>query len=160
LAIPSSTFSAIGLWLVGTVASSLICLLIGFISIKAIVYLTTEIKEFEVIKEDPVAISLFVSGFIIFGGLIIHGSSLNPIFQGNVVDISSFINFNRFILVLLAYGIGLIIGWLFYKIFAKIEIFGIDLDNINKSPIAVGVFLFCYEIFIGLVVHASLSLPL
>ena len=157
---PSSTFSAIVLWLLGTVASSLICLLIGFISIKAIVYLTTEIKEFEVIKKDPVAISLFVSGFIIFGGLIIHGSSLNPIFQGNVVNIYSFINFNRFILVLLAYGIGLIIGWLFYKIFAKIEIFGIDLDNINKSPTAVGVFLFCYEIFLGLIVHASLSLPL
>ena len=160
MAVPTSTIYGILFWLLGTIASSLFCLLIGLISIKAICYLTSEIKEFEVIKGDPIGISLFVGGFLIFAGLIIHGSSLNPIFQGNVIDPISFININRFILVLLAYTMGLAIGWLFYKLFAKLELFGIDLDEIGKSPQAVGLFLFCYEVFIGLIVHASLSLPL
>lgn len=160
MAMPTSTLLGILFWLLGTIGSSLFCLLIGLISIKALSYLTSEIKEFEVIKGNAIAISLFVGGFIVFTSLIIHGSSLNPIFQGNVIDPASFINVHRFILVLLAYGIGLAIGWFFYKLFAKVELFGIDLDDINKSPQAIGLFLFCYEIFIGLIVHASLSIPL
>lgn len=112
------------------------------------------------IRGDSTAISLFVSGFIIFTGLVIHGSSLNPIFQGNVAAIASFINLSRFLVVLIAFGVSLAIGWFFYKLFAKVELFGIDLDEINQSPQAVGIFLFCYQVFIGLIVHASLSLPL
>jgi len=160
MAVPTSTILGIFFWLLGTVASSLFCLLIGLVSIKIITHLTSEIKEFEVIKEDPVAVSLFVGGFLIFAALIIHGSALNPIFQGNVVNPLSFINSYRLVLLLLAYGISLVIGWLSYKLFANLRLFGIDLDDINKSPQAVGLFLFCYEIFIGLIVHASLSLPL
>jgi len=160
MAVPTSTILGILFWLFGTIASSLFCLLIGLISIKAITRLTSDIKEFEVIKGDSIATSLFIGGFLLFAALIIHGSTLNPIFQGNVVNPTSFINIHRFILLLLAYGISLAIGWLFYKLFAKLELFGIDLDDINKSPQAVGLFLLCYEIFLGLIVHASLSLPL
>jgi uncharacterized membrane protein YjfL (UPF0719 family) len=160
MGVPTSTILGIFFWLLGTILSSLFCLLIGLLSIKAITHLTTEIKEFELIKKDPKAISLFVGGFTIFAGLVIHGTSLNPIFQGNIINITSFINIQRFILLLIAYGIGITLGWLFYKLFARLELFGIDLDDINKSPIAVALFLMCYEVFIGLVVHASLSLPL
>jgi len=158
--VPTSSLLGILLWLLSTIASSAICLLIGLISIKALAFLTSEIKEFEVIKGDSVAISLFVSGFLVFTGLIIHGTSLNPIFQGNVIRPASYINFHRFAVILLAYGIGLTVGWIFYRLFARVEIFGIDLDDINKSPRAVGLFLLSYEVFIGLIVHASLSLPL
>jgi hypothetical protein len=38
--------------------------------------------------------------------------------------------------------------------------FGIDLDDINKSPVAVGVFLFGYEVFLGLLLYGSLIIPL
>lgn len=160
MAVPSSTILGVLFWLLGTVASSLFCLLIGLFSIKLLTVLTSEIKEFEVIRGDPKSVSFFVGGFLIFTALVIHGSALNPIFQGNIVNLSSFINIYRFTLVLIAYGIGTAMGWLFYKLFAQLKLFGIDLDDINKSPQAVGFFLFCYEIFIGLIVHASLSLPL
>jgi len=36
----------------------------------------------------------------------------------------------------------------------------VDLDDINKHPLAIGVFLFCYEVFLGLIVLASLTLPI
>jgi uncharacterized membrane protein YjfL (UPF0719 family) len=45
-------------------------------------------------------------------------------------------------------------------VFAKVTPFHIDLDDINKSPTAVGAFMFCYEVFMGLVINASLSIPL
>ena len=160
MAMATSTLLGILYWTFGTVGSSLVCLLVGLVSIKAMVYVTSEIKEFELIRGDSTAISLFVSGFIIFTGLVIHGSSLNPIFQGNVASVASFINMSRFLIVLVAFGVSLTIGWFFYKLFAKVELFGIDLDEINQSPRAVGLFLFSYQIFIGLIVHASLSLPL
>ena len=160
MAMPTSTLLGILYWTLGTVGTSLVCLLVGLVSIKAMVHVTTEIKEFDRIRGDGTAISLFVSGFIVFTGLIIHGSSLNPIFQGNVASAASFINVSRFLVVLVAFGVSLAIGWLFYKLFAKVELFGVDLDEINQSPQAVGIFLFCYQIFIGLIVHASLSLPL
>ncbi len=160
MAVPTSTLLGILFWLLGTVASSLFCLILGLLSIKLVTSLTTEIKEFEAIKGDPKSISFFVGGFLIFTALIIHGSALNPIFQGNVASLTSFINLYRFLLVIVAFGIGVAIGWLSYKLFAQLNLFGIDLDDINKQPQAIGFFLFCYEVFIGLVIHASLSVPL
>jgi len=56
--------------------------------------------------------------------------------------------------------VSLIFGWIFYFIFAKLTPFGIDLDDINKSPVAVGAFLFGYEIFLGLLIYGSLMIPL
>jgi uncharacterized membrane protein YjfL (UPF0719 family) len=49
---------------------------------------------------------------------------------------------------------------LFYVIFERLRLFGIELDDINKHPMAVGVFLFCYEVFLGLIVFASLTVPI
>ena len=40
------------------------------------------------------------------------------------------------------------------------EYAGIDLDDINRSPLAIGAFLFGYEIFLGLIIFGSLMIPL
>jgi len=60
----------------------------------------------------------------------------------------------------LCFFVSLLFGWLFYVIFAKLRPFDIDLDDINKNPVAVGIFLFSYEVFLGLIVFASLTLPI
>jgi uncharacterized membrane protein YjfL (UPF0719 family) len=49
---------------------------------------------------------------------------------------------------------------MFYLVFAKLTPFGVDLDDINKHPMAVGLFLFCYEVFLGLIMLASLTIPI
>ena len=54
----------------------------------------------------------------------------------------------------------LFFGWLFYFVFAKLTPFGVDLDDVNRSPVAVGVFLFGYEVFLGLIVSGALMIPL
>jgi succinate-acetate transporter protein len=56
--------------------------------------------------------------------------------------------------------VSLLFGWLFYTVFARLTPFGMDLDDVNKSPVAVGIFLFGYEVFLGLIVYGALMMPL
>jgi len=44
--------------------------------------------------------------------------------------------------------------------FAKFRLFGVNLDDVNKHPLSIGVFLFSYEVFLGLIVLASLTIPI
>jgi len=160
MAIGTDFFASLLLWFTRAFISSLICLTIGIISIKVMTHVTTKIHEFKTIKGNPIGTSLFVSGFLIFAGLVVYGSMVNPFFLGQSVLFSSFFNLQRLFVVGLSSFVGLIFGWIFYFIFAKLTPFGIDLDDINKSPVAVGAFLFGYEVFLGLIIYGSLMIPL
>ena len=160
MAVPSGFLLALSLWFIRAFISSAICIVIGIIAIKSLTHITTKISEFQTIKGDPVATGLFVSGFLVFAGLVVYGSMVNPFFLGQSVLISSFFNLQRLLVVTLSFFVSLFFGWLFYVIFAKLTPFGIDLDDVNKSPIAVGIYLFGYEVFLGLIVYGSLMIPL
>lgn len=151
---------SLGLWFVRAFVSSLICLLIGYIGIRSITVITTKIKEFESIKGNSLATGLFVGGFFIYAGLVVYGSMVNPFFLSQSVTVGSYFNLQRLLVVIISFFVSLFFGALFYLVFAKLRPFGVDLDDINKHPMAVGVFLFCYEVFLGLIVLASLTLPM
>jgi hypothetical protein len=85
---------------------------------------------------------------------------VNPFFLGQYVILGAFFNIQRLFIVVLSFAVSLFFGWFFYLVFAKLTPFGIDLDDINRSPVAVGVFLFSYEVFLGLIIYASLMVPL
>jgi len=148
------------LWFIRALVSSLICLFIGYLGIRSLDYITTKITEFKTVRGDPLATSLFVSGFFIFAGLVVFGSMVNPFFLGQSVVFGAYFNIERLFIVVLSFGVSLLFGWLFYLVFAKLTPFGVDLDDVNKSPVAVGVFLFGYEVFLGLIMYASLIIPL
>ena len=148
------------LWFVRALVSSLICLFLGYLGIRSLDYITTKITEFKTIKGNPIGTSLFVSGFFIFAGLVIYGSMVNPFFLGQSVIFGAYFNIERLIIILLSFAVSLLFGWLFYLVFAKLTPFGIDLDDVNKSPVAVGAFLFGYEVFLGLIIYGSLVIPL
>jgi len=160
MAVPSDFLTGLLLWFVRAFVSSLICVAIGIIAIRSITYVTTKISEFKAIKGNPVATGLFVSGFLVFAGLVVYGSMVNPFFLGQSVLIGSYFNLQRLLVVILSFFVSLFFGWLFYVIFAKLTPFGIDLDDVNKSPIAVGIYLFGYEVFLGLIVYGSLMIPI
>jgi len=148
------------LWFLRVFLSSSFCVIIGFFGIASLDRITIGVKEFSLIRDDPDATALFVGGFLLFLGLVIHGTSQNPIFLSQTILYTGFFSFQRFLIVILSVFVSLFFGWLFYYIFAKVEPKGIDLDNINKSPRAVGLFMFCYEVFMGLVINSSLAIPL
>ena len=151
---------SLGLWFVRAFVSSLICILIGYVGIRAITVLTTRIREFESIKSNSMATSLFVGGFFIYAGLVVYGSMVNPFFLSQSVTVGAYFNLQRLLVVVISFFVSLFFGGLFYVVFAKLKPFGIDLDDINKHPLAVGVFLFSYEVFLGLIMLASLTTPI
>ena len=158
--VSSDFLVSLGLWFLRAFVSSLICLLIGYVGIRSITLLTTRIKEFESIKGDSVATGLFVGGFFIYAGLVVYGSMVNPFFLSQSVTIGAYFNLQRLLVVVISFFVSLFFGGLFYLIFAKLEPFGVDLDDINKRPLSIGIFLFCYEVFLGLIVFASLTIPI
>ena len=160
MAVPTEFFTSLLLWFVRAFISSLICIAIGLIAIKTMTHLTTKISEFKTIKGHPIATGLFISGFLIYAGLSVFGSMVNPFFLSQSVMISSFFNLQRIIVVILSFFVSLFFGWLFYIIFSKLSPFGIDLDDINQNPTAIGIYLFGYEIFLGLIIYASLMISL
>ena len=140
--------------------SAFLCIFVGFIGIAVLDRITVGIKEFKVIRQNAEATALFVGGFLVFIGIVIHGTSLNPIFLSQAIIVGAYLDIRRLLVVLGSVFVSLIFGWIFYLIFAKIAPKGIDLDNISESPRAVGIFIFCYEIYMGLVIHSSLAMPL
>lgn len=160
MVVGSEFLIALLLWFIRAFVSSLICLLIGYIGIKSLDHITTKISEFKTIKGDPLATGLFVSGFFVFAGLVVFGSMVNPFFLGQSILLGSYFNVQRLLIVILSFVVSLFFGWFFYFVFAKLTPFGVDLDDVNKSPVAVGVFLFGYEVFLGLIIYASLMVPL
>ena len=160
MAVSSEFFTSLFLWFIRAFISSVICLAIGLIAIKSLTHITTKISEFKTIKGNPVATSLFVSGFLVFSGLVVYGSMVNPFFLGQSVIIGSYFNIQRLLVVALSFFVSLFFGWLLYFVFAKLTPFGVDLDDVNKSPVAVGVFLFGYEVFLGLIIYGALMIPL
>jgi uncharacterized membrane protein YjfL (UPF0719 family) len=153
-------YTSLLLWFGRALVSSLICLALGYIGIKVLTLETTKIKEFETIKGNALATSLFVSGFLVYSGLVIYGSMVNPFFLSQSILIGSYFNVQRLLVVIISFAVSLLFGFIFYTVFARLKPFGMDLEDINKQPVAVGVFLFSYEIFLGIVMLASLTIPI
>jgi uncharacterized membrane protein YjfL (UPF0719 family) len=151
---------SLGLWFVRAFISSLICLLIGYVGIRSITLLTTKIKEFESVKGDSLGTGLFVGGFFVYAGLVVYGSMVNPFFLSQSVTVGAYFNLQRLLVVVISFFVSLFFGGLFYLVFSKLRPFGVDLDDINKHPMSVGVFLFSYEVFLGLIMLASLTIPI
>ncbi|MEM2885640.1 MAG: hypothetical protein QXF24_06070 [Thermoproteota archaeon] len=148
-----------GLWFARAFVSSLVCLLIGYVGIVGVTRMTTRIKEFESVKGNPLATGLFVGGFFVYAGLVVYGSMVNPFFLSQSVAFGAYFNLQRLLAVVISFFVSLLFGGLFYRIFTKLKPFGVNLDDVNKSPIAIGIYLFSYEVFLGLIVLASLTLP-
>jgi uncharacterized membrane protein YjfL (UPF0719 family) len=151
---------SLGLWFLRALISSLIALLIGLIGIKSITIMTKKINEFESIKSSSLATGLFVGGFFIYAGFVVYGSMVNPFFLSQSVIISSYFDLQRLLVVVLSFFVSLFVGGLLYLVFERLRLFGIDINEINKHPVAVGAFLFCYEVFLGLIMLASLTIPI
>ncbi len=151
---------SLGLWFLRALISSLICLLIGFIGIRSISLLTRKIKEFESIRGNSLATGLFVGGFFVYAGLVVYGSMVNPFFLSQSVTVGAYFNLQRLLVVIVSFFVSLLFGGLLYLIFERLRLFGIELDDINKHPTAIGVFMFSYEVFLGLIMLASLTIPI
>jgi len=146
------------MWVARITVLVAISTLLAWLGIRALDALTPNIKERERIGESPLATGLFIAGFFILVGLVIHGAATAYTAVGT--SAASFIfDFRTWGLVAISFAISLLIGIAILKIVDKLTP-KIPFLNIDKDPKAVGIYVFGYLVFFGLILHAALTTPL
>ena len=145
-------------WVARMVVISLICTFLGWLGIRILDALTPRIHQREKIGEDPVSIGLFIAGFIIFVGLIIHGSSTAPLIIGTPL-MRSLVDFRRLALMTVGFLVSLFLGIVLFNILNWVTP-KIPFLKIKDSSLAIGIYVFGYLIFLGIILHAALTMSL
>ena len=146
------------LWMAKTILLALICTLLAWLGIRVLDVLTPHIPQRQRIGEDPVATGFFIAGFFILVGLVIHGAITAPTVFGTPL-LQYFFDFRRLGLLAASFVMSLLIGIALFYLVDKLTP-KIPFLSVNENPVAVGIFVFGYLVFFGLILHAALSMPL
>jgi len=146
------------LWVARTIFMSLICVFLAWLGIRVLDALNPNIQKRERIGKDPIATGLFIAGFFILVGLVIHGVSTSPTVVGGPI-LEYFFNFRLLGLLAIAFVVSLLLGVALFYLVDKLTP-KIPFVSINKHPIGVGIYIFGYLVFLGLILHAALTTPL
>jgi len=150
--------------LIRSFATFIVCFVIGLVGLKILDTLTPGIRELKNIEGHPLPTALLAAGMFIFLSLSFVGSVIAPLPVGVSSGLGASVNplqiFGYRMIVLLAgFAVSLLFAAVFYRVFARVEPFGIDLHDVNKDPVATGVYVMGYEIFLGVILYACLLLP-
>ena len=146
------------IWLARIILLALICILLAWLGIRALDALTPHIHQRQRIGESPIATALFIAGFFILVGLVIHGAATAYTVVGSSV-LEYIFNFRTWGLLALSFLISLLIGIALFHIVNRLTP-KIPFLSVNKEPVAVGIYVFGYLVFFGLILHAALTTPL
>ena len=156
---PTTNFYVIVLlWVARTIILAVICAFLAWLGIRVLDALTPHIHKRETIGQDPVSVGLFIAGFFIRVGLVIHGTITGPVIIGAGI-LESLIDLRRLGLIAVSFLLSLLLGIVLFRIIDKLTP-KIPFGSIGKSPIAVGTYVFGYLVFFGLIMHAALTTPL
>jgi len=146
------------LWMARTTFFALVCGFLLWLGVRILDMLTPRIQERQKIGESAISTGLFIGGFFICIGLVIHGAATLPILIGAspVVTVFSPIR------------LGLLVAGFFLSLLIGIALFNlldwltpkIPFRSIGKEPVAAGLYVFGYLLFFGLIMHAALTTPL
>ncbi|MBE9470384.1 MAG: DUF350 domain-containing protein [Chloroflexi bacterium] len=154
----SAFYVVVLLWLARVIIWTFICALLAWLGIRILDAFTPHIHERERIGENPISVGLFMGGFLILVGLVIHGVVTGPVVVGGGV-LESLIDPRRLGLVAISFLVGLLLGIALLSIVNKLTP-KIPFLSVEQSPIAVGIYVFGYLVFFGLIIHAALIMPL
>ena len=146
------------IWLAKVVVLALISALLAWLGVRALDALTPHIPHRERIGEDPVATGLFIAGFFILIGLVIHGA-ITALTAVTAPIVWYIFDFRTWGLLAISFVVSLLIGVALFYIVDKLTP-KIPFASIKESPVAAGVHVFGYLVFFGLVLHAALTGPL
>ncbi|MFC2002011.1 hypothetical protein ACFLUZ_05895 [Chloroflexota bacterium] len=146
------------IWLAKIIVLAFICTLLAWLGIRTLDALTPQIHKRQRIGESPVATGLFIAGFFIMVGLVIHGAATAHTAIGSSI-VTYIFDFRTWGLLALSFLVSLFIGIVLFRLVDKLTP-KIPFFSINESPVAVGIYVFGYLIFFGLILHAALTTPL
>jgi len=146
------------LWLAKTVILTFICGFLAWLGIRALDVITPDIPTRQRIGESPLATGLFISGFFILVGLVVHGAATAPAVIGGPI-LQYLIDLRHLGLVAASFIVSLLIALVMFVVVDKMTP-RMSFKNVEKDPNAVGVFVFGYLVFFGLIINAALTSPL
>ena len=146
------------IWMAKIIWLALICTLLAWLGIRALDALTPHIHQRQRIGESPIATGLFIAGFFILVGLVIHGAAMAPTAFGGPL-LGYFFDFRQLGLLAVSFVVSLLIGIAWFHLIDKLTP-KIPFVSINQNPVAVGIYVFGYLIFFGLILHAALTTSL
>jgi len=156
---PSVPFYVIVLlWVARVIIWTFICTLLAWLGIKVLDALTPHIHEQDRIGENPISVGLFIAGFFILIGLVIHSVVTGPILVGGGL-LASLVDPRRLGLVAVSFVVALLLGIALMRIVDKLTP-KIPFLSVEQNPVAVGIYVFGYLVFFGLIIHGALVMPL
>jgi uncharacterized membrane protein YjfL (UPF0719 family) len=154
-----ATFAQIVLlWIGRTAILALLASLLGWLGIAVVDILTPGIRQRQRIGEHPVSVGLFIGGFMVMIGLVIHGAVTGPVLIGSGV-LRSLVDPVRLGLMAVSFFVSLLLGVLILHVVDKLTP-SIRFCCVDDDPLAVGVYVFGYLVFFGLILHGALTMPL
>jgi uncharacterized membrane protein YjfL (UPF0719 family) len=133
-------------------------MLLAWLGIRALDALTPSIHQRQKIGETPISVGLFMAGFSILIGLVVHGIVTGPVIVGAGL-LYSLLDPRRLGLIAISFFISLLLGIALLHIIDKLTP-KIPFGSVEQSPIAVGIYVFGYLLFFGLIIHGALTMPL
>ena len=146
------------IWLAKVILLTLIATLLAWLGIRVLDALTPRIHQRQRIGESPVATGLFIAGFFILVGLVVHGA-ITALTAVTAPILGYVFDFRTWGVLAISFVVSLLIGIALFHIVDKLTP-KIPFVSVNKSPVAVGIYVFGYLIFFGLILHAALTGPL
>jgi len=146
------------LWTVRTAILALAAALLGWLGISVLDVLTPGIHHRQRVGQHPLSVGLFISGFMILIGLVIHGAVTGPVLVGSGL-LRSVLDPVRLGLIAVSFFVSLLLGILLLRLVDRLTP-GIRFSCVDEDPLAVGVYVFGYLVFFGLILHGALSMPL
>ncbi len=146
------------IWLAKVIVLALISTLLAWLGIRVLDVFTPSIYQRQRIGESPIATGLFIAGFFILVGLVIHGA-ITALTAVTEPIVGYIFDFRTWGVLAMSFVISLLIGIAWFHIVDKLTP-KIPFVSINKRPVAVGIYVFGYLVFFGLILHAALTGPL
>ncbi len=146
------------IWLAKVILLTLIATFLAWLGIRVLDALTPRIHQRQRIGESPVATGLFIAGFFILVGLVVHGA-ITALTAVTAPILGYIFDFRIWGVLAISFVVSLLIGIALFHIVDKLTP-KIPFVSVNKSPVAVGIYVFGYLIFFGLILHATLTGPL
>jgi uncharacterized membrane protein YjfL (UPF0719 family) len=146
------------IWLAKVVVLVFISALLAWLGVRALDALIPHVPYRERIGENPVAVGLFVSGFFILIGLVIHGA-ITALTVVTAPIVWYIFDFRTWGLLAISFVISLLLGVALFYIVDRLTP-KIPFGSIKESPVAAGLHIFGYLVFFGLILHAALTGPL
>lgn len=151
-------FQVILLWVARTAVLVFVASLLGWLGISVLDTLTPGIHQRQRVGEHPVAVGLYVGGFMIMIGLVIHGVVTGPVLVGSGL-LRSVVDPARIGLIAISFLVSLLLGVLILRMVDRLTP-RIRFSSVDEDPVAAGVYVFGYLVFFGLILHGALTMPL